>query len=397
MAQATGGRLRIPKKRDHGSRAPFLERVLRIAMAIHLPVVVAFTGAAEALKMPWPWLTGLALAAVLTLPIRGRLASMMWDRHRPKWERLFVDEAYFVHFCATFGAAVPITATCLVAPLIDLARGLPPRIPTTAALGIYLVFLAIAVWGVVVRRRWVVVRRVDVKIRELPAAFDGYRIVQLSDLHVGGISPKEVASRWVRLANAEKADLAVLTGDYVTSGVAFHDDIAEVMAGLDAKDGTFASLGNHDYFGEGDPLIDKIRARGVTVLRNESHRIERGGESIRLAGVDDTWTGRADLGRTLEGGDGQRTVLLAHDPDVFEEAARLGADLVLSGHTHGGQVAFPFLVRQINLSRLVHRHTYGLYSHGDSTLYVHGGLGTTGPPFRLGVPPEVVVLTLRRA
>ena len=396
MAQATGGRIRVPKQRDHKSRAPFLERVLRIAMAIHLPATLAFVGAAEALSVPWPWLTGLTLTALLTLPIRGRLQSMMWDRHRPRWERLFVDEAYFVHFCAAFGAAVPITLGCVVWPLVELARGLPVRPPTTYALGVYLAFLVVAIWGVVIRRRWVIVRRFDVKIRELPAAFDGYRIVQLSDLHVGGISPKEVAAKWVRLANAEKADLAVLTGDYVTSGVAFHDDIADVIGEVVAKDGTFVSLGNHDYFGEGDPLIDKIRARGPTVLRNESHLIERGGETLRLAAIDDTWTGRADLGRTLAGGDGHRTVLLAHDPDVFEEAARLGADLVLSGHTHGGQVALPFLVRQVNLSRLVHRRTYGIYELGGSTLYVHGGLGTTGPPFRLGVPPEVVVLTLRR-
>ena len=134
----------------------------------------------------------------------------------------------------------------------------------------------------------------------------------------------------------------------------------------------------------------------MTVLRNESRVLERGGATIRLAAADDTWTGRADLVTTMRDVGGVPTVLLAHDPDLFEEGARLGADLVLSGHTHGGQIAVPFLARFFNLSQLAHRRTYGLYTHGHATLYVHGGLGTTGPPIRLGVPPEVVVLTLRR-
>src|SRR5207253_641642 len=98
-------------------------------------------------------------------------------------------------------------------------------------------------------------------------------------------------------------------------------------------------------------------------------------KTLRLAGVDDTWTKRADLALTLRDIGDAPTVLLAHDPDLFEEGARLGADLVLSGHTHGGQIAFPFLARRLNLSQLAHHHTYGRYENGDATLYVHGGLG----------------------
>ena len=383
--------------RRRRSRSSFVDRVFRVSLALHVPVAVAWAGALALLGVPWPLLGGVALAALATLPIRGRMASMLWDRPRSRAERLLVDEPYFVHWCAAFGAAAPITLACAIVPLVDLARGLPPHLPTTLAFALYAAFFALALWGVIVRRRWVVVRRLDVAVRELPPAFDGYRIVQLSDLHIGGLTPREVAARWVSLANREGADLAVLTGDYVTSGVEFHDDIAAIMAELRATDGVFASLGNHDYFGEGEPLVGKIRARGVTVLRNESRSIERGGATIRLAAVDDTWTGRADLATTLRDVGDDATVLLAHDPDLFEEAARLGADVVLSGHTHGGQIAFPFLARFLNLSQLAHRRTYGRYTLGDATLYVHGGLGTTGPPIRLGVPPEIAVLTLRRA
>jgi uncharacterized protein len=175
----------------------------------------------------------------------------------------------------------------------------------------------------------------------------------------------------------------------------FHDDIAATVAALEAKDGVVVSMGNHDYFGEGDPLVEKLRAKGATVLRNASSTIVRGGETLRIGALDDTWTGRDDLGATLR--EGIPHVVLAHDPDLFEAAAQQGVPLVLSGHTHGGQVAVPFLAERFNPARLRHRHTLGLYREGDAYHYVHGGLGITGPPVRLGVPPEIAILTLRSA
>jgi uncharacterized protein len=121
----------------------------------------------------------------------------------------------------------------------------------------------------------------------------------------------------------------------------------------------------------------------------------RDGETLRIGALDDTWTGRDDLTATLR--DGLPHVVLAHDPDLFEAAAKQGVPLVLSGHTHGGQVAVPFLAERFNPARLRHRHTLGLYRDGDAYHYVHGGLGITGPPVRLGVPPEIAILTLRSA
>jgi predicted MPP superfamily phosphohydrolase len=155
-------------------------------------------------------------------------------------------------------------------------------------------------------------------------------------------------------------------------------------------------MGNHDYFGEGEPLISMLRGRGVRVLRNEGVVIERAGAQLWLAAIDDTWTRRDDLARALEGRpDGAATVLLAHDPARFDAAAEAGAHLVLSGHTHGGQIAMPFASRALSLASLAHPYNVGVYRRGRSTLYVHPGLGTTGPPMRLGVAPEVTILVLR--
>ena len=232
----------------------------------------------------------------------------------------------------------------------------------------------------------------------LPREFDGYRVAQLSDLHIGGFTPRRWGEAWARRSNAAAPDLVVVTGDMVSSGVDFHADIAHVIGALRAEDGIYVSMGNHDYFGDGEPLVSLLRAQGAVVLRNQGRTVTRGDASLFVAGVDDTWTRRADLALTLsDRAPGACTVLLAHDPDLFPAAAEHGANLVLSGHTHGGQVALPFFSKWVSLGKLAHRFHLGLYREGDATLYVHPGLGTTGPPIRLGVAPEVAVFTLRAA
>lgn len=370
--------------------------ITRITIGIHVPAAVAFVGAAESLSIPHPYLVGPLVAGLLIVPFFGRLSGLLWDGPRTTAQRL-VDEPYYAHWCACLASAVPIALGCVVAPLVELARGLPVALPTSFALATYLTFFVIAAYGVLIRRRLVQLNRVDVGVDELPRGFEGYRIAQLSDLHIGGNTPKERASRWVEMANAESPDLTVVTGDLVTSGTRFHDDIAETLGKLRAKDGVIVSMGNHDYFGEGDPLIEKLRAQGLTVLRNETKVVARGEERLTIAACDDTWTRRADVKKTLAGvAPTDKVVLLAHDPDLFAQAEERHVDVVLSGHTHGGQIAVPFLARWLNLSMLVHRHTIGLYRRGRTTQYVHAGLGTTGPPIRLGAAPEVAIVKLHR-
>jgi predicted MPP superfamily phosphohydrolase len=367
----------------------------------HIPFAMGLGFALRRAGVPAAPFLAIGVAAALVALLRGRIGRARYDRPMPAWRLLLVEEPYYIHWGATI-ASVPLTLVILAGSFVaGLASsedgGRLPLGPGASALAAYLASFALAAWGVLVRRRWVRVRTLDVPIPDLPPSFEGYRIAQLSDLHIGSLCPRERGDRWVERVNGLDVDLVALTGDYVTNGVAFHKDIAAVITALRGKDGVVAVMGNHDYFGDGEPLISLLRRGGVTVLRNEWKTIERGEGRVTLAGVDDTWTRRADVARSMKGRDPALPVIaLAHDPALFPKLARAGASLVLSGHTHWGQIAAPFLATRINLSRLSFRYHAGMYREGGSTLYIHPGLGTTGPPIRVGSPPEITILRLRR-
>ena len=367
----------------------------------HIPFAMGLGFALRRAGVPAAPFLAIGIAAALVALLRGRIGRARYDRPMPAWRLLLVEEPYYIHWGATI-ASVPLTLVILAGSFVaGLASsdngGRLPLGPGPSALAAYLASFALAAWGVLVRRRWVRVRTLDVPIPDLPPSFEGYRIAQLSDLHIGSLCPRERGDRWVERVNGLDVDLVALTGDYVTNGVAFHKDIAAVITALRGKDGVVAVMGNHDYFGDGEPLISLLRRGGVTVLRNEWKTIERGEGRVTLAGVDDTWTRRADVARSMKGRDPALPVIaLAHDPALFPKLARAGASLVLSGHTHWGQIAAPFLATRLNLSRLSFRYHAGMYREGGSTLYIHPGLGTTGPPIRVGSPPEITILRLRR-
>lgn len=363
----------------------------------HVPFAVAVARALSRASLPLPALFAAILSTIALLLLRGRVANMRMDGPVARWRLYLVEEPFYVHWCAT----VVSTPLFVLGALTIIARHLLHASGSiTAQLGdlaifVYLAALPLSFYGVVVRRRWVRVRTLEISVPGLGASFEGYRIAQLSDLHIGGLGPRRRAARWVTRVNALDVDLVALTGDYVTSGTAFHHDIAAVLTELRARDGVFAVLGNHDYFGDGEPMISMLREGNVTVLRNEHRTISRGGDRLVVAGVDDTYTRRADIARALRGRDaGLPVVALAHDPQLFTELVRCGVALVLSGHTHWGQLALPFAAERVNLSRLTYRYHAGLHSSGASTLYINPGLGTTGPPVRLGAPPEITVLRL---
>jgi hypothetical protein len=277
-----------------------------LTVVCHVPFALAAAAGARLAGLPRPGVVGASIAAALAAVFLLRLAT----------------EPYFAHWCAAVGSSVPIV-------VYWIAAGEPPF---RFALGAYLCFLLLSAWGVFVRRRWVVVRRIEIPIADLAPELDGYRIVHMSDLHIGGLTPPAWAERWVRIANEARPDLVAITGDLVRRDTALHAAAADAIAGLSARDGVFVSLGNHD----GDQIAARVRERNVVVLCNEGRRCA----GLYVAGVDGTSEGKADLGRALSSRDaGVPTVLLAHDPALFPEAARAGVDLVLSGHTHGGQVA----------------------------------------------------------
>ena len=242
------------------------------------------------------------------------------------------------------------------------------------------------------------VHRQEIAIPGLPAAFDGYRIAQISDLHCGPFASGARVDRWVAQVNALGPDLVAVTGDLIASGAAFVPVVAASLGKLRGRDGVYACMGNHDYFTDGEAMVAALEGAGLDVLRNRGVSVRRGEDAMYVAGVDDTWTHRNDVPRALAARPPHApAVLLAHDPALFPEAAAHGVDLTLAGHTHGGQLGVPFLAKRFNLARLMTEFTTGIYKRGPSTLYVNRGLGATGLPVRLAVPPEIALLTLRRA
>ncbi|HUJ27883.1 MAG TPA: metallophosphoesterase [Myxococcales bacterium] len=238
--------------------------------------------------------------------------------------------------------------------------------------------------------------RHEVPIRGLHQDLDGLTLVQLSDIHAGALMTEERMLRIARAANALNPDLVVLTGDLLDVSPLAARPFSRAFRELKPRLGAFAVLGNHDYFA-GFPAVERaVRDANATLLRNSGVRIERGRGSLFLGGVDDPSHG--SLGphpaRALKAAAPEEPrIVLAHRPSLFEDCAAQGAQLVLSGHTHGGQIA---LSPAWSLARVLGPYTMGLYRRGDSTLYVHRGMGTVGPmPVRLGSPPEIALIVLR--
>ncbi|MFO0678975.1 MAG: metallophosphoesterase [Polyangiaceae bacterium] len=389
---------RVTGKRPRMSN--FFRVLVTVTAIVQLPFAVACAHAFRSAGGAIPWIAFATAIVLGTWTFLGRAEALMPDKKGRSEFLRAVDIGYFVHWCASLFASIVMVLWLLVAPLGFLVAGSPSVLARTfdprACVAAYVSGLAFGAYGVLWRRRRFFVREIDVPIRGLPKAFDGFTIAHLSDLHIGTLTPKSWGDRWAVATTARGADIAVVTGDMVTSGIDFHDDIAKIIGSIGTRLGVFVSMGNHDYFGDGEPLISMLESEGARVLRNEGVTLERDGARIYLAAIDDTWTRRDDLDAALSGRpEGAVTVLLAHDPERWPAAIQRNVELTLSGHTHGGQVAVPYLSEKFSLSHLSHDYNLGLYAKGDSTLYVHPGLGTTGPPIRLGVAPSVIVLTLR--
>ncbi len=337
------------------------------------------------------WAAPLALTLAASLALAARLALGMTERA----ETGAVGAALYL-FYVWWAASLVALLAAAPAWLAAWALGAPLAAGSAAALAAGLVA---AGGGVSVQRTFARLRRVEVRVPGLPRELDGYRIAQLSDVHMGWHTPRERVRRWVDRINALGADLVAVTGDLITSGDRFVDAVAEELGRLRGRDGVALCMGNHEYFGDVRRLVAGLERAGVEVLRNRGRVVRRGGACYWLAGVDDTWQRLADVERALAGRpDGAPAIVLAHDPDLFDECAARGATLVLSGHTHGGQIALPLLFsRTVNFARLRHRYTAGSYRRGAAHLYVSRGAGTTGPPLRIGAPSEIALITLRAA
>jgi predicted MPP superfamily phosphohydrolase len=272
------------------------------------------------------------------------------------------------------------------------------------------------------------VRRVEIPIPNLPAQMDGMTIAQISDIHLSGYMTRESVRRAVGMANDLGADLAVVTGDLITG---IHDPIADCVdevRHLYAPLGVYGCNGNHEIYARAEDLAEKLyQQAGMKMLRRENAVINYKGGQLNLIGVD------YQRERTPSGRKTQMlpnveplvrrdmpNILLSHNPNAFNRAAELGVELTLAGHTHGGQVKVEILDVSISPARFISDYIAGLYQrplsmpevpkrmgetiklmpnapNGLSALYVNRGLGTVGAPVRLGVPPEITHIVLRRA
>jgi predicted MPP superfamily phosphohydrolase len=257
---------------------------------------------------------------------------------------------------------------------------------------------ALLTTGILLGRRQFRVVEVDMPIPGLHPNLDGLRLVQLSDIHLSPFLSRSELAYCVGLANDTRAHIALVTGDLIT-GV--HDSIAnclDELRHLRTDAGVYGCLGNHEMYIHAEAYTQTEAARrGIRFLRQQQTELRFGGASINLAGVDyqsrKPWylQGTNALWRP-----DQLNVLLSHNPDVFPKAFDQGWDLTLAGHMHGGQINLEIARQQLNIARLNTPYVYGTYRLGRSAIYVTRGIGTVAIPVRLGAPPEVALIRLRR-
>src|SRR5580692_847506 len=244
---------------------------------------------------------------------------------------------------------------------------------------------------------------------KLPAAFNGFTIVQLSDFHYDERAAVPIRAA-IEIVNGLRPDLIVLTGDFVTvpplhkilrnerSAAQPAESCALLLSQLRARLGVVSVLGNHDVdTREASWIVKTLNSHGLRVLRNQSIPIEQGGSRIWISGLDDAWEGDPDIEIALRDvPNNDFVVLLVHEPDFADKMARYPVDLQLSGHSHGGQIWLPGIGAPW-LPLFARKYPRGMYRIGALTLYTNMGLGTIRLPIRLNCPPEITLFTLRCA
>lgn len=240
----------------------------------------------------------------------------------------------------------------------------------------------------------------DIRLPRIPAEFDGFRLVQLSDIHFGEYIREEHVTAAVDRVNRLNPDLVVMTGDFVTAPPMSIDrqkaaqqiwPCARILRGIRAPYGIIATLGNHDYDTDPHLITEALKENGIEVLRNRARPIELRGARFWLAGIDDALKGRADPAAALQGvPQGEAAVVAVHEPDFADTVAHYAVDLQISGHSHGGQVRLP-LIGPPYLPKMGRKYPIGLRRLGPLHLYTNRGIGVIGVPFRFMCPPEVTL------
>ncbi|HZW80773.1 MAG TPA: metallophosphoesterase [Candidatus Deferrimicrobiaceae bacterium] len=265
--------------------------------------------------------------------------------------------------------------------------------------------LAIAGDSVLLEPNRPLVVRQEFSLARWPERLNGFTIALLSDFHYDPYFSVHPLHAAVPLVNGLRPDLIVLTGDFISAPLAGAASkaafaavpCAKVLRQMSARHGLWAVLGNHDCDTDPEEVTRAVKAEGIRVLDNQSQAIEHDGARFWLAGVDDVLSGAPDLAETLHGiPANDAVILLAHEPDFADEAAKFPIDLQLSGHSHGGQIRIPF-VPLFYLPDLAKKYVMGTYQVGPLPLYTNAGIGTVNIPVRLNCPPEITLITVRSA
>lgn len=386
-----------PAPRPRRSRPP----LATIAVRILLYLGVAWGTLAVLAQGAVPWgATAVGLVALyVTVPLAVVIVHRGWPFYPGAAFRLLVVRPFWY-----VQLLLPVAAA---AGLLGIAGGLPfgqALAVGRIAVGVVLLVSLLTLLGGYIGSRRLVVRRVDIQVPGLPPEFESFRIAQLSDLHVGPHSSRRFLKRVVTATQALTPDAIAVTGDLVDDRPEDVSIYAGALRGLRAPAGVFMIPGNHDVYAGWDEVERALHdARLGTVLVNDVHVVRRGDAELALVGTGDPAGGRAgttrvapDVDRALTSVPREATVVaFAHNPALWPQLAARGVALTLSGHTHWGQFALPWLGWSLASPFL--RHAMGAHQERDSLLYISPGTGYWGIPFRLGAAPEITLVTLRRA
>jgi predicted MPP superfamily phosphohydrolase len=370
---------------------PFL---IALSAALHFYIVARIAPALPWASAAWAlalWLAASALLVPLGLIARRWLRPPAADRLT--WIGMLAMGLFSSLLVLTLGRDVLLLAAHIAT---SLGAALPGALARDSAVVVPLLALLATAVGLANARRTARVVTVDVPLPGLPAALRGFRIVQISDIHVGPTIKQPYLEAIVERVNALDADVVAITGDLVDGSVAELAAHVAPLARLRARHGVFFVTGNHEYYSGVQPWLAELRRLGVRVLHNEHVVLQHAGAQLVLAGVPDFGghhfdaAHRSDPAAALQGAPaGAVKILLAHQPRTAAAAAQAGFDLQLSGHTHGGQF-FPWSL----LVPLQQPYTAGLHKLGRLWVYVSRGTGYWGPPKRIGAPSEISQIRL---
>jgi uncharacterized protein len=244
---------------------------------------------------------------------------------------------------------------------------------------------------------WVDVSQVRLELPRLSPEFNGYRIAQISDFHYGTWLTSNELEHAVNLVNQQRVDLVAITGDFVTYHLQiFSEELISILGKIHAPDGVVAVLGNHDHWSDPDKIRNILRQANIKELKNDVFSLTRGAGQLHICGIDDFMDGHDRLDQVLEKlPDGGAAILLAHEPDFADISAQTGCfDLQISGHSHGGQIVFPW-IGAIVLPSFAHKYTSGMYRVNGMLQYTNRGLGTAELQVRFNCRPEITIFTLQ--